>query len=92
LAFSGHGEYIDDLGGLIARYRFHHERRKSQIREALAGGGRHIYGLTLDLFPDIPEHEIFLAVSEVFSHLEVLVNEGRAALAQQGPPALFRAV
>ena len=91
-AFSGHGEYIDDLKGLIANYRHHHERRKKQICEALAGGHRHIYGLTRELFPDLPEHEIFLAVSEIFSHLEVLVNEGRVERAQEGPPALFRAV
>jgi glyoxylase-like metal-dependent hydrolase (beta-lactamase superfamily II) len=88
-AFSGHGEYIDDLYSLIARYREHHERRKVQILQALAGGSRDIYGLTLELFPDIPDHEISLAVSEVFSHLEVLMNEGRAAVAEQGPPALF---
>jgi glyoxylase-like metal-dependent hydrolase (beta-lactamase superfamily II) len=91
-AFTGHGEYIDDLKGLTANYRGHHEKRKKQICEALAQGSRNIYGLTLELFPDIPEFEFFLAISEVFSHLEVLVNEGRAELDQQGPPALFRAV
>lgn len=91
-AFSGHGEYIDDLPGIISTYRHHHEKRKSQIREALAGESRNVYSLTLELFPHIPEHEIFLAISEVFSHLEVMVNEGRAELASSGPPALFRAL
>jgi glyoxylase-like metal-dependent hydrolase (beta-lactamase superfamily II) len=90
--FSGHGGYVDDLPILIASYRLHHEKRKRQIRRALSKGSKNIYGLTCELFPDIPEHEIFLAISEVFSHLEVLMNEGRAELAHSGPPALYRAL
>jgi glyoxylase-like metal-dependent hydrolase (beta-lactamase superfamily II) len=90
--FSGHGQFIDDLPILIASYRLHHEKRKKQIGRALSKGSRNVYGLTLELFPDIPEHDIFLAISETFSHLEVLVNEGRAELAESGPPALYRAV
>lgn len=34
----------------------------------------------------------FLAVSEICVHLEILVNEGRAELADPGPPAVYRAL
>ncbi len=91
-AFSGHGEYIDDLKALLSRYRDHHEKRKLQILESLTDRARPIYDLVEDLFPDVPENEIFLAVSEIFSHIEVLIAEGRAVLDLHGPPALFRAV
>lgn len=90
-AFSGHGEYIDDLKTLLSRYRGHHEKRKRQVLESTTDRARSIYDLVEELFPDVPENEIFLAVSEVFSHLEVLMEEGRAVLDRQGPPALFRA-
>ena len=91
-AFSGHGEFIDDVKGLISRYRHHHEQRKRQIHEAIRSRSRSIYDLAEELFPGIPESEIFLAVSEVHSHLEVLMNNGQAEVAQPGPPALFQAV
>ncbi len=91
-AFSGHGEYIDNLKALISRYRSHHEKRKLQIVESLTDGARPVYDLVEDLFPDLPDNEIFLAISEVFSHLEVLIEEGRVVLDHNGPPALFRAV
>ncbi len=91
-AFSGHGEFIDDFTGLISRYRLHHEQRKRQIYEAIRSRSRSIYDLSTDLFPGIPESEIFLAVSEIYSHLEVLMNNGQVETAESGPPALFRAV
>jgi len=42
-----------------------------------------------DAFPFVPESDVFLAVSEIFVHMEILVNEGRAVLADPGPPALY---
>jgi hypothetical protein len=45
-----------------------------------------------DVFPMVPEGDIFLAVSEIAVHLEVLINEGRAQLVDQGPPAVFQAL
>lgn len=90
-AFSGHGEFIDDLGGLISRYRSHHNQRKTQIREAVRSRSRSIFDLSTELFPGIPESEIFLAVSEIHSHLEVLMNNGLVEIAEPGPPALFHA-
>ncbi|HPW68412.1 MAG: MBL fold metallo-hydrolase [Desulfomonilia bacterium] len=90
-AFSGHGEYIDDVPGLLLRYREHHESRKRQILHHIQDIDRPISHLVQELFPDIPESEIFLAVSEVYAHLEVLIGEGRARMSTAGPPALFRA-
>ncbi|HON37637.1 Hydroxyacylglutathione hydrolase [anaerobic digester metagenome] len=90
-AFSGHGEYIDDVPGLLSRYREHHESRKRQILHHILDIDQPISHLVEDLFPDIPESEIFLAVSEIYAHLEVLISEGRARMSTEGPPALFRA-
>lgn len=91
-AFSGHGEYIGDVPGLITRYRGHHQSRKEQILNHIKNIDRPVYSLAAELFPGIPESEIFLAVSEVYSHLEVLIHEGKARMSEPGPPALFRAV
>jgi len=53
---------------------------------------RPIYHLIDDLLPFVPEDYVFLAVTEIFVHLEILINEGRAELADPGLPALYRAL
>lgn len=90
--YSGHGGPIDNLPAIIAGYRQHHAKRKDLIWRLLRDNPRPLYHLIDDIFPGIPESETFLAVSEIFVHLEILVNEGRAELADPGPPALYRTI
>ncbi len=87
--FSGHGAYIDDLTGIVSGYRRHHRKRMDTIFELLKDTPRSIYRLAKDIFPNAPDNEIFLAVSEVFVHLEILLNEGRVKLMNPGPPAVY---
>jgi len=90
--FPGHGEYIEDLPGIISTYRLHHRERMDLVWNALKKKSRPLYHLIDDVFPFVPENDVFLAVSEIFVHLEILINEGRAKLADPGPPALYRAL
>jgi glyoxylase-like metal-dependent hydrolase (beta-lactamase superfamily II) len=90
--FSGHGEYIDDIHSIIATYKHHHRQRMDLIWQALKKGSRPLYEMISDVFPIVPEGDTFLAISEIAVHLEMLVNEGRAALIDEGPPALYRAL
>ncbi len=87
--FPAHGECIIDLESLITGYRKHHEKRTEEILQTLRKGERSIYGLLADVFPGIDESEAFLGVSEILVHLELLIEAGRAELAEEGPPALF---
>jgi hypothetical protein len=90
--FPGHGEYIEDLQGIISTYRVHDRQRMDLVWNALKKRTRPLYHLIDDVFPSVPEEDIFLAVSEILVHLELLINEGRAELADPGPPALYRAL
>ena len=90
--YPGHGEYIDDLPGIISSYKAHHRERMDLVWNALKKQSRPIYHLIDDIFPFVPENDVFLAVSEIFVHLEILINEGRAELTDYGPPALYRAL
>lgn len=90
--FPGHGEYIEDLPRIISSYKAHHRERMDLVWKALKVQSRSIYDLIDDVFPFVPENDVFLAVSEIFVHLEILINERRAALADPGPPSLFRAL
>jgi glyoxylase-like metal-dependent hydrolase (beta-lactamase superfamily II) len=90
--YPAHGEHIEDLPGIIASYRAHHQQRLEQVWKALKKDSRPLYYLTDDVFTHVPENDVFLALSEIIVHLEILVNEGRAELADPGPPALYRAL
>ncbi len=90
--FPGHGEYIQDLPGIISTYRIHHRERMDLVWKAIKKQSRPIYNLIDDVFPFVPDNDVFLAISEILVHLEILINEGRADLTDPGPPTLYRAL
>jgi glyoxylase-like metal-dependent hydrolase (beta-lactamase superfamily II) len=92
LVFPGHGEYIEDLQGIVAGYVVHHRERMDLIWQALRRESRPLYRLIDDVFPFVPEGDAFLAISELLVHLEILLEQGRVELADDGPPVLFRAL
>ena len=90
--YPGHGEYIQGLRGIIFSYRDNHKKRMELVWRALKKKSRPIYHLIDDVFPFVPENDVFLAASEIFVHLEILIAELRAELVDPGPPALYRAL
>jgi glyoxylase-like metal-dependent hydrolase (beta-lactamase superfamily II) len=90
--FPGHGEYIEDLLAIISTYIAHHRERMDLVWNALKKKSRPLYDLIDDVFAYVPEGHLFLALSEIFVHLEILINEGRAELVDSGPPELYRAL
>jgi len=90
--FPAHGEYITDHREIIETYVLHHRERMDLIWSALKKKSKSIYGLIDEIFPYMPEDHIFLGVSEIMSHLEVLIGEGRAKAIEGGPPAIFCAI
>ncbi len=62
------------------------------VWKALKKKSRPLYHLIDDVFPYVPEGDLFLAISEILAHLEILLNEGRAELTDPGPPALYCAL
>jgi glyoxylase-like metal-dependent hydrolase (beta-lactamase superfamily II) len=91
-AFTGHGEYVADVQGLISSYRLHHRERMDTVWRAIKKQPRPIYELIDDVFPFVPEGDVFLAISEIVVHLELLINEQRAELMEGGPPVIYRAL
>ena len=90
--FPGHGEYLRDLRTIIETYSKHHKERMDLIWMALKKRQNTIYNLINEIFPYMPEDHIFLGISEIISHLEILIRQGRARVVETGPPTLFCAV
>jgi len=90
--FPGHGEYIEDLRSVILSYKEHHRDRMELIWNALNKQAGPLYDIIEDVFLQVPEGDVFLAISEILVHLEILIDEGRAELVDPGPPALYRSL
>jgi len=88
--FPGHGEYIEDLPVIISSYKTHYQQRMNLLWQALKSHPRPIYDLVDDIFPHMPRNDIFLAISDIVAHLEILINAGRVRIIDFGPPALYQ--
>lgn len=90
--FTGHGEYIKDLPGLISTYKRHHRERMELVWSALHNRPKTLYEIMEEVIHEVPDGDMFLAVSEILVHLEILLEEEQAELIDPGPPALYRSL
>jgi glyoxylase-like metal-dependent hydrolase (beta-lactamase superfamily II) len=74
-ALSGHGPVIDDVARLVQRRLAMHQRRLGRVLKALSDGATTTWDVTQVMFPGRMPLDVFLAVSEVIGHLEVLEME-----------------
>ena len=73
----GHGPVISDHRAVASAYAAKHEKRLSTILERI-GDGRAPWELTREVYPRVREFDLFLALSEVLAHLDLLVVRGLA--------------
>jgi glyoxylase-like metal-dependent hydrolase (beta-lactamase superfamily II) len=84
LAFPGHGEMINDPTGLIKGIFKHHQERTNLIHSLLSIGRKTPYEIAMALFPGIPPFDVFLGISEVLGHLEILKEKGKVRCEEAG--------
>ena len=80
LAYPGHGAPIENPPALITSTIEHHMKRKVEVANRLSDEGRTPYELSTELYPHVTGYDIFLAVSEVVAHLDLVVEDGDAHL------------
>jgi glyoxylase-like metal-dependent hydrolase (beta-lactamase superfamily II) len=73
----GHGDPRAEPNELIGLRIAHHEERKETIADLIEGGRRTVPELAASLWGDLADSEIYLAVSEVVGHTDLLVAESR---------------
>jgi glyoxylase-like metal-dependent hydrolase (beta-lactamase superfamily II) len=83
LLLPGHGDEITDAKGLIQRIFTHHRERMALILSLLFDKEKTPFEVAMELFPGIPPLEIFLGVSEVLAHLEILREEGKVKVMER---------
>jgi glyoxylase-like metal-dependent hydrolase (beta-lactamase superfamily II) len=82
--FPSHGDVIWDHHRVIAGYRLHHERRKLQIARFLGRGPKSPFEVARRMFPKHYRSELYLVMSEVMGHIDVLEEEGLVVLEDDG--------
>jgi glyoxylase-like metal-dependent hydrolase (beta-lactamase superfamily II) len=90
--FPAHGDVIRDHRKLIAGYRLHHEKRKLQMLRKLEAEPLSAWQLAAALFPKVYETQVYLVMSEVIGHLDLLLDEGSAVLETRDGVEYARAV
>ena len=89
--FPGHGEWIDDMQPVINQYRRHYSERMELVWNAVRKNEVPVYYLVRDVFPNVEKGNLFIALSEIISQLELLEHLGRVEIKDPGPPIIYRA-
>ncbi len=85
IVYPGHGEPIEDVATRARELIEHHRARLDATAAALSADGRSAYEVSLTLFgDDLSPTQRRFAVAETLSHLEHLVQAGRAARGGDG--------
>lgn len=77
IAYPGHGEPLTDPGARIREILRHHDDRKEHLVRMLAGRTWTLRELAADWYPDLDLFNLFLGLSEIVGHLDLLADEGR---------------
>ena len=90
--FPGHGEWFDEMRPVINQYRQLYSERMELVWTAVNKRELPVFYLVRDVFPNAEKGDLFIALSELFSHLEMLEYLGRVEIKDPGPPVIYRAL
>lgn len=82
--YPGHGETVTYYKDLIYERELHHTERKEKIFAELGSGSRTARELSRAVWPALPTDQVYLALSEVLGHVDLLVDEGRVVEEEAG--------
>ncbi|UCF90600.1 MAG: MBL fold metallo-hydrolase [Desulfobacterales bacterium] len=85
LVLPGHGKNIDYPQELIRQFLRHHAERKKKILDLLCGQEKTKWEISCALFGELEGRQIFLGLSEVEGHLELLEEEAEVVKRKKGP-------
>ncbi len=91
LAYPGHGAPVPDPTRFIRATIEHHLKRKVEVAAYLTEEPKTVYEIASQVYPHVKDYDVFLAVSEVVAHLDLVVEDG-GAVVERGPEgvALYR--
>ncbi|MBZ5536613.1 MAG: MBL fold metallo-hydrolase [Acidobacteriia bacterium] len=92
LVCSGHGDDVDEFPPLFAKMMRHHEERQGRVLALLQGQPKPLWTLVSELFPGVRDDGRFLALSEVFAHVDFLDDRSLVRWIQRDGMRMIEAV
>jgi hypothetical protein len=92
VAYGGHRGKIPDLHERVRETITHHEDRRDYVERVLGDDSRTAYDLMKETFPGLPISEMFLGISEVVGHLDLLEDAGRVETVERDGVVHYEAV
>jgi len=83
IALPGHGEEIIQSKELIKEIFSHHKERMANVLSCLEKKEMTPFEIAIDLFPNLSLFEVFLGVSEILGHLEILIEKGLVRVSEK---------
>jgi glyoxylase-like metal-dependent hydrolase (beta-lactamase superfamily II) len=80
IAYPGHGAPIGNPVARVDEILSHHEARKTRLAEMLVGRSWTLRELAETWYPNLELFNLFLALSEVVGHLDLLEDDGRVVI------------
>jgi glyoxylase-like metal-dependent hydrolase (beta-lactamase superfamily II) len=77
IAYAGHGDPVHDVPHLVAERIAFHQRRAEKILAYFDDGPAHLWDITERMYGHLKPQQIFLAISEVLGHIDLLEMDGR---------------
>jgi glyoxylase-like metal-dependent hydrolase (beta-lactamase superfamily II) len=90
LILPGHGPSFTDHAALIARRLQNQEERSQRLLVGIDAGHVTVLELTYFLFPGLAESQLFLGLSEVVGHVDLLEERGLARYSGEAPARYAR--
>ncbi len=87
--YPGHGKAFTDHVSLIKKRLHEQERRCEQILQILSNGKQNIYQICTEMYPHLTGKTIFLGLSQIQGHLDLLEKRQQVSLLQKGPTNLY---
>ena len=91
IAYPGHGDPIEDVPTLIDSTVAHHLERKAEVAGLLTDRGQSPYELAQKIYPDVKGYDVFLSVSEIVAHLDLVADDGGAVIEERDGITYYRA-
>lgn len=77
MVLPGHGGTFNDYNSVINVGRRHHQSQFARIKDKLQAGELNAFQISRAMYPDLKGWDIFLGLSEVVAHLDLLVEKGQ---------------
>jgi glyoxylase-like metal-dependent hydrolase (beta-lactamase superfamily II) len=92
MIYPGQGEAFNDHFSLIKTRLLEQEKRCEQILEILADGGKCIYEICRHMYPRLQGNTVFLGLSQIQGHLDLLEERQQVSFEQKGSVVIYRSI